>query len=415
MLAWGRNAPRLARAQAKHRVTKNRKTVTKQRKVSAKRLSPVVPVRHIPNLTRILLFVRAGGRCEFDGCPHYLIEHPVTLKEGNFAEMAHIVAFRPDGPRGAISHPKNIHALTNLMLLCPQCHKLIDDHPQDYTRRTLVEYKQRHEKWIKQVTGLSPDQKTALLVFTSPIGTQTVSIGYDHMLEAVAPRYPVSREGLEIDLTNLLNESASVNAVAQEIIRERLSRYFEERGEWKRSGHISVFAIGPMPQLVYLGSQLSNKVSTDLFQRHRDTESWTWKKSGRSVTYKFREIRCGSDPSCLALLLCLSGSGPRENLPADIDSRYSVYELTLDDLTPSPTFLSQREDLERFRLAYQDALAEIIKLRPSLKEIDLFPAVPAPIAVLCGRETLPKVHPALRIHDYDKARNGFVYQLTVNT
>ena len=36
------------------------------------------------------------------------------------------------------------------------------------------------------------------------------------------------------------------------------------------------------------------------------------------------------------------------------------------------------------------------------------------VAVLCGRETLPKVHPALRVFDYDKANGGFVYQLTVN-
>ena len=235
------------------------------------------------------------------------------------------------------------------------------------------------------------------------------------MLEAVAPRYPVSREGLEIDLTNLLNESAPVNAVAQDIIRARLASYFDERGEWKRSGHISVFAIGPMPQLIYLGSQLSNKVSTDLFQRHRDTESWTWKKNGPPVQYKFRRIRKGTDPSRAALLLCLSGSGPRENLPPDLDSAYSICEMTLDGVISSPTFLSQREDLERFRLEYQDALAEIMAEHPSLRDLDLFPAVPAPVAVPCGREALPKVHPALRVHDFDKARNGFVYQLTVNT
>ena len=208
------------------------------------------------------------------------------------------------------------------MLLCPQCHKLIDDHPEDYTRRTLTEYKRRHEKWIKQATGLSPERKTALLVFTAPIGTQTVSIGYEHMLEAIAPRYPISREGLEIDLTNVLNESLSLNPVAQETIKARLGRYFEEKGEWKRSGHVSVFALGPMPLLMFLGSQLSNKVSMDLFQRHRDTESWTWKKCGVPVRYKFRKIRSGSDSAQVSLLLCLSGCGPRENLPAEIDSGY---------------------------------------------------------------------------------------------
>src|ERR1022692_4836806 len=94
----------------------------------------------------------------------------------------------------------------------------------------------------------------------------------DQMLEAVAPRYPISREGLEIDLTNLLEENSSVNAVVQQNIVTRLSRYFEPKGEWQRNGHLSIFALGPMPLLVFLSSQLSNKISTDLYQRHRDTE-----------------------------------------------------------------------------------------------------------------------------------------------
>jgi hypothetical protein len=234
------------------------------------------------------------------------------------------------------------------------------------------------------------------------------------MLEAVAPRYPISREGLEIDVTNLLEENPGVNAVAQQNIATRLARYFEPKGEWQQTGHVSIFALGPIPLLIFLGSQLSNKISTDLYQRHRDTESWTWKKTGTPVRYKFQKIRDGSDSSRVALLLCLSGSGPRGNLPPEIDSTYWVYELTLDRTTPSPTFLSLREDLENFRIAYQDALAAIAKDHQSLKELDVFPAVPAPVAVLCGRETLPKIHPALRVYDYDKARGEFAYQLTVN-
>jgi hypothetical protein len=51
-----------------------------------------VRVRAIPALTKIHLFVRAGGRCEFDGCNKYLLEHSLTLTEGNFAQLAHIVA-----------------------------------------------------------------------------------------------------------------------------------------------------------------------------------------------------------------------------------------------------------------------------------------------------------------------------------
>ncbi len=85
------------------------------------------------------------------------------------------------------------------MLLQPQCHKLIDDRPMEYSRQTLAEHNGRREKWMKQATGLSAERKTALVVFTAPIGKQTISIAYDQMLEAVAPRYPISREGVQID------------------------------------------------------------------------------------------------------------------------------------------------------------------------------------------------------------------------
>src|SRR6266851_4137462 len=127
--------------------------------------SPVVSVRAIKPTTRVFLCVRAGGRCEFDGCNNYLLEHHVTLTEGVFGEMAHVVAFRPDGPRGRTRpRPQDINDIRNLMLLCPVCHKLIDDHPQDYTRATLEAYKANHERRIRYVTDLGPDRKTTILI-----------------------------------------------------------------------------------------------------------------------------------------------------------------------------------------------------------------------------------------------------------
>lgn len=379
-------------------------------------MSPVLPSRNVPSLDRLLLFVRAGGQCEFDGCRRYLLAHPVTLSEGNFAEVAHIVAFRPAGPRGqSKSRPKNIHRVDNLMLLCPQCHKLIDDHPENYTKHTLVEYKKRHEKWIRQVTSLAPERRTSLVIVKSPIGTQTISIPFDHMLEAVAPRFPISREGLEIDLTNLLEENPSSTAAIQQTIVTRLARYFEPKGEWHTAGHISLFALAPMPILIFLGTQLTNKVPIDLYQRHRDTEDWIWKASGTPVQYAFRTMQTGTDPHRAALLLSLSGTGRRDHLPAEIDASFSIYEISLAEAAPSPTFLKMKADLANFKIAYQVALSAIRNAQPSAIEIHLSPAVPAPIAVLCGRELLPKVHPALRVYDYDKAKGGFAYQLTVNS
>jgi hypothetical protein len=66
------------------------------------RTTSVVTLSRAPKAdTRVLLFTLAGGRCEFDKCNRYLLAHHVTHREGNFADMAHIVAFRPQGPRGS--------------------------------------------------------------------------------------------------------------------------------------------------------------------------------------------------------------------------------------------------------------------------------------------------------------------------
>lgn len=374
--------------------------------------SPVVQARGIQDLVRLLLFVRSCGRCEFDGCNKYLLEHHVTLKEGNFAEMAHIVAFRPDGPRGRSGvRPADINDVHNLMLLCPQCHKLIDDHPGDYTRQSLEEYKAQHEKRIRYVTDLGPDRKTAALILKAPIAGQTVAVPFDQVVEAAAPRYPSSREGTTIDLTNIADSGPGFIEAAKDTIAQRVTRFLEPGGEGYRADHISVFALAPMPLLVFLGRQLTSKVSSDLYQRHRDTEDWTWKKKGPPVKYLLRRLHSGRGR--VALILSLSGTIPLSALPPPLRRSGSLYEITLERSAPGPSYLRTLHDLEGFRLIYQEALAKIIQDRGLVKTVDLFPAVPAPVAVLCGRELLPKIHPKLRVYDYDKAKGGFNFILEV--
>lgn len=376
-------------------------------------LSPVFSARKIKSVDRLLLLVHAGGRCEFDGCNKYLLEHHLTLTEDVFGEMAHIVAFRPAGPRGGESPlPSNINAMNNLMLLCPLCHKLIDNHPEDYPRKVLEEYKTLHERRIRYVTDLGPDRKTTVLILKAPIDGQTVAISFDQVVDAVAPRYPSSREGTIIDLTSITDHGPEFTRVAKSTIEERLRRFFEPGGEGRKAEHISVFALGPIPLLVFLGRQLTNKISSDVYQRHRDNEKWMWEKNGTPVNYLLKRRRVGVKNK-VALVISLSGKIPLEALPGPVRRENTIYELTLYRITPSPTFLRLRGDLERFRVAYLEALGEILQRHGLLNSIDLFPAVPASAAVLCGREMLPKVHPRLRIFDYDKSKNGFHFVLEV--
>jgi hypothetical protein len=383
---------------------------------TASTVSSVIPVsRGIRDLTRLLLFVRAGGRCEFDGCNDYLLEHPLTLTSGNFAQMAHIVAFREEGPRGKSAvRPTYINDVGNLMLLCPQCHKLIDDHPDQYPVPVLEKYKQVHEDRICHVTGLGPDLKTTVVQLKARIAGQTVAIPVAQVTKAVAPRYPTDAKGHLIDLTAINAEGKAFINEACQLIRQRIERLYEPGMDVHETRHISLFALAPIPLLIYLGSQLSNKVPVDVFQRHRDTEDWAWKDSGTAAEYRVDKIREGRGSGGVALVLSLSGKITLETLPAEINDQYTVYELTLANMKPNPTYLCQRDDLTRFKNAYQAALRTIAQDCGHIDIMHLFPAVPAPVAVFCGREILPKVDPKLLVYDYDKRLGGFTPMIEVN-
>ncbi len=110
--------------------------------------------------TTLHLYVRAGGRCQLRGCNDYLLEHHVTKKGGNFAQRAHIYAFSPSGPRGHPDGEFDPHHIGNLMLLCPKCHKLIDDNPEEYPVDRLKRDKKEHESRILRLTETPPDLTT---------------------------------------------------------------------------------------------------------------------------------------------------------------------------------------------------------------------------------------------------------------
>jgi hypothetical protein len=359
--------------------------------------------------------VRAGGRCEFDGCNTYLFRHHLTHAEENFSQMAHIVAFKPDGPRGrATPRPRDINNIDNLMLLCPPCHHLIDERPAEYPREVLEKYKKSHEERIRRLTDIKPDSKTTVVQLKSRVGEQAVAIPAPEVYKAISPRYAEDPQGVVIDLTDIDGQDKAYYKAAMRTIRRRVELLYEPGMEVDKTRHISLFALAPIPLLVFLGSRLSNKVAVEPYQRHRDTEDWVWKTDGEPVQYKFHRRRKGTNASSVALLLSLSGTTHLADLPAEIDERFFIYEITLAKGTPRPGYLRMREDLARFKDVYEEARSSIRRDHAGLTAVHLFPAVPVPVAVLCGRELLPKVDPALVVYDRDKNNGGFQRILGVN-
>jgi hypothetical protein len=83
--------------------------------------------RYIPEPIRCMLWGRAAGRCEFAGCNQPVSWHRETKETVNIAEAAHIIGFSEDGPRGEEELSEELaRDISNLMLLCRNCHKPID-------------------------------------------------------------------------------------------------------------------------------------------------------------------------------------------------------------------------------------------------------------------------------------------------
>lgn len=385
-------------------------------KETSKKQSPVTDVtRAISDRNQLILCIQAGGRCEFDGCNRYLFEHHLTHKRFNFAQMAHIVAFSELGPRGdVLDRPADINNLDNLMLMCHPCHKQIDDFPEEFSRETLEGYKKAHEDRIRLLTSASPDRQTSALIITSKIGGKPVKISPAEIIEAVSPRYPATRNGTIIDLTNIEDVGEAFYKVATKLVKSKIEYFLDTAMMDEKTNHLSLFALAPIPILVFAGNLLSNKVSSDLFQKHRDTKNWKWKNEGELVQYKIVTVKEGTDRKKVALVLSLSGKIQLEDLPSEVINDATIYEITLENDLPDPLFLNQKQDLINFSVIYQQTLRQIGTNHGKLDELHLFPAIPAPVAVVCGQELMPKIDPVLVVYDGDKRVGGYHRVLEVN-
>jgi len=368
-------------------------------------------------LTVLKLWAMTAGRCEFYGCNEPLWRESLTMKEVNNSHISHIIAHSPSGPRGHGTLSKKLEKdFSNLMLVCRNHHNVIDskEHEKDYPVELLKKYKEMHESRIKTQTAIQDDLKTTVLIFKANVGDRRVNFPTDKLDKAITPRYPDGK-GVMIDLTSLNgNDNPQYWDVLKKHIAAEVRQNLKEGARQEGSKHLSVFAIGPIPLLVHLGNSIGSLVSIDLYHWHRDNQDWSWKGPGACVakfTVKKPSISKSKSKE-VALVLSLSGKIHRSEVARVFKRDMPVYEIAIPQ--PSSTFLKTKEQLLEFQRIYRATLHQIRRVHKRVERIHLFPAIPAPIAVTCGRELLPKIDPSLRVYDCDKRSGGFVFTLAVN-
>lgn len=107
------------------------------------------PKRNLSRKTEKVLF-GSSMHCAYPGCNNPLVE-PSTEKSDAVvvADECHIHAISPNGPRWIEGlTEKDLNSPDNLILLCPNHHRLVDGQPEIYTADLLKKWKQEQETKI---------------------------------------------------------------------------------------------------------------------------------------------------------------------------------------------------------------------------------------------------------------------------
>lgn len=105
---------------------------------------------------RRVLWARAHNRCAI--CRKVLVADASGAgdRESVVGEEAHIVARSPSGPRGGVPIDIPIDSYYNLILLCRDDHRVVDDQVNEYPAERLRQLKAAHEKWAESRFGSEP-------------------------------------------------------------------------------------------------------------------------------------------------------------------------------------------------------------------------------------------------------------------
>ncbi len=365
--------------------------------------------KKISKNTERLLWAMSAGRCE--KCGRLIYKHPLSGVIGNFAQIAHNL---PVGDGARIEYKReykqidpslNIDDVGNLLLLCYDCHKEVDEiRPEKYPPEILKRLKADFEEFILKATNIKRIVPTLTLQYSPNIHNRKWQV--TGILKALFPEKYIESE---IDLTLKDSEFYVGDPNFWEIEEKNLERRFSQQvipyieNYKKGTPNLSVFAVGPIPLLVKLGVLLSNKYSLDVYQLKKSpVSSWEWEATDIDTEYEVSYIQQSKNPDKIILILSLSGLIRHEEVCEAVEwDNATVVEIKTNH-TPSDDYLRNKRQLDKFVSCYQRLKEELRNAINSNVFVHIFAAVPVSVAVEIGRHRNPTFDLPLIIYNYNQ-------------
>lgn len=369
----------------------------------------------IPSQVKQQLWFAAHGRCEFRGCNKRLYISGVTMEKCNISNYAHIIGDSPNGPRGNELSKTLSKDPSNLILLCPECHKLIDSKSGEnkYTVEILKSMKKEHEERIDFLTGICSNQKSLVVAYGPKLGQNNQLFQKDVLYNIILPeRYPLDLNPIELHMKNtVLDESMQVYWQTEQLQIETLCR--DKVIKTLESGacsHISLFPLGPQPLLIKLGTILNDRYNVQVYQKHREPDTWRWLENRSSNNIIIEEPADKTKKPIL--IIALSTQAIKARVLQRFGANASIWTITCD--IPGNDMMESKYQLEQFRIAAKTVMNDIKKSNPENIDLKIFMAAPASCAVELGRIRMPKADSKWVIFDYSNKQEKDIETITID-
>lgn len=379
----------------------------------------------------------AAWRCQFSGCGKDLKRHSATGIVGTFSYFAHIVAASAKGPRGdQLLSPERSADITNIMLMCDECHRRIDrEDPDRFTVDVLRRMREANLAEVRRLLDSLQHQEAMPIVIMGNISAQS-------------PRF-VAREAEEAMWTRKLRMS---HARADEYFyngghlhNPHVATYwgslFTSLGEdipllrkLLRGGSAGVAARAPLAVfplhgtsvLVLAGRVLGDASGVRLFQFNRDRAAdlaggkWAFDEDaprpqdGKYFVRTLQEPKAGEREACL--LVSLTYGIETSRLPPHCydgsNLTMGTLEVTVAAGVHGHDVIKHTEDLDLIGVTIEQAIRRL-QDEWRVERVHLFVGAPATACVKVGQKMQARHHAVYVCHETEPGPGGKPFFATV--
>ena len=342
----------------------------------------------VPEKVSKELWIRSAGRCEL--CNKDLTTAYLSRgKFNNYAQMAHIVAYSENGPR-AVEFATKDNSYENLMLLCPKCHKTIDDFPEEFSIDYLKNKKQIHCENVRKALDMLSKEQYVCIVYSSTIFKNNERSDRDGMNAAM----------LEADIfcgerTVLLEDRNDESEHSVDILEKNFNNRIRPTWDDGESPKYCIFATGPMYCLMKLGSFFSN-YKNDLKIAIKTRKEWTLREEKESTEYLIREPEINNPNREVVLELNVSAPSNAEQVERHFPAA-ERWEITV--AKPGIDVITDLSDVRSFGRTVTETLDRIMRRHPEGAVINVVPWICNALAVQFGMAVMPKIHSRVKLYD----------------